>query len=149
MYHADPDLLHVIPEDRLFSGVAGRRLMAWALDTLAVAALTTFLTILTGFLALFFLGGLYMAVSFLYRWSGIARRGGTLGMRVMGLTFRTEAGLPPDGLTAFLHTLLYSLAVAFVVPQILSVLLIAFTREHRSLPDILLGTALVNRAAFT
>lgn len=142
------ETLHIIPEERLFAGVAGRRLMAWGIDTVMIAALTTFLTVLTGFLALFFLGGLYLAVNFLYRWMGLARNSATLGMRMMGLTFVTRETQPIDGLTAFLHTLFYTLSVAFVVPQVISVALIALTREHRSLSDILLGTALVNREAF-
>ena len=147
MIHA-PQTLHVIPEERLFQGVAGRRLMAWVIDTLVIAVITTFLTVLTGFLALFFLGGLYLAVNFLYRWLGMARHGSTFGMRMMGLTFIDGQTRPIDGGTAFLHTLFYTLSVAFVIPQVISVLLIAFTRDHRSLSDIVLGTALVNRAAF-
>ncbi|NBZ87480.1 RDD family protein [Stagnihabitans tardus] len=146
MNHAQ-QTLHVIPEARLFQGVAGRRLLAWVIDTVLIAVITTFLTVLTGFLALFFLGGLYVAVNFLYRWLGLARHSATLGMRMMGLTFIDRDTQAIDGGTAFLHTLFYTLSVAFVIPQVLSVLLIAFTRDHRSLSDIVLGTALVNREA--
>jgi uncharacterized RDD family membrane protein YckC len=142
------ETLHVIPEERLFSGVAGRRFWAWVIDTVMIAAITTFLTVLTGFLALFFLGGLYLAVNLLYRWMGLARNSATFGMRAMGLTFIDRDHRPIDGLTAALHTLFYTLSVAFVIPQLISVALIALTREHRSLSDIVLGTALVNRSAF-
>ncbi len=137
--------LYMTPEDQLFAGIAGRRFWAWVIDTIVIAAITTFLTILTGFLALFFLGGLYLVVNFLYRWIGIARHSATFGMRMMGVGFVDTEARPVTGGTAFLHTLFYTLSVAFVAPQVISVLLIAFTREHRSLSDIVLGTALVNR----
>lgn len=139
--------LNLIPDETLFDGVPLRRFWAWVIDSLLIAALTTFLTVLTGFLALFVLGGFYMVVAFLYRWAGMAGKSSTLGMRVMGLTFITREGQPIDGLTAFLHTLFYTMSVAFVVPQVVSVALMAFTREGRGLSDILLGTGLVNRLA--
>jgi uncharacterized RDD family membrane protein YckC len=148
MYVTRPYTIHVIPEDRLYADVAPRRLIAWGIDTLAIAMITALLIPLTGFLALFFLGGLYLAISFLYRWLGLARASGTLGMRMMGLTFRDAQGAPLDGLTAFLHTLFYTLSVAFVFPQLVSVALMAFTKAHQGLSDIVLGTRLVNAAAF-
>lgn len=148
MYAAHPYTIHVIPEDRLYADVAPRRLIAWGIDTVAIALITALLIPLTGFLALFFIGGLYIAISFLYRWLGLARSSGTIGMRAMGLTFRDAQGQPVDGLTAFLHTLFYTLSVAFVFPQIISVVLMAFSRQHQGLSDIVLGTRLVNAQAF-
>ena len=148
MYADHSDTIHIIPQERLFADVAPRRAIAWMIDTVLIAAITAVLIPLTGFIALFFLGGLYLAVSFLYRWSGLARASGTLGMRLMGLTFRDRLGMPMDGITAFLHTLGYTLSVAFVFPQIISVVLMVFTRAHQGVSDIALGTALVNRAAF-
>jgi uncharacterized RDD family membrane protein YckC len=148
MYADHPQTIHVIPEDRLFADVAPRRAIAWLIDTVMIAAITAVLIPLTGFLALFFLGGLYLVVSFLYRWLGMARASATLGMRMVGLTFRDRMGYPIDGGTAFVHTLFYTLSVAFVFPQVISVLMMAFTRAHQGLSDVALGTALVNRSAF-
>ncbi len=148
MYAARPYTIHVIPEDRLYADVAPCRLLAWGIDTVAIAMITALLIPLTGFIALFFLGGLYLAISFLYRWLGLARASGTFGMRVMGLTLRDAQGGPVDGLTAFLHTLFYTLSVTFVFPQVISVALMAFSRQHQGLSDIVLGTRLVNAHAF-
>ena len=148
MYADHPQTIHVIPHDLLYADVAPRRAIAWMIDTVLIAAITAVLIPLTGFIALFFLGGLYLTISFLYRWSGLARNSGTIGMRLMGLTFRDKQGQPMDGITAFLHTLSYTLSVAFMFPQIISILLMAFTRAHQGVSDIVLGTALVNRAAF-
>jgi uncharacterized RDD family membrane protein YckC len=102
---------------------------------------------LTGFLALFFLGGLYLVINFLYRWIGLARHSATLGMRVMGVEFRDMQGLRLSGGQAFAHTLFYALSVAFVLPQVISVLLIVFTARGQGLSDHVLGTVLINRAA--
>lgn len=143
--YADPaHTIHIIPEDMLYADIAPRRLIAWGVDTVAIALITALLVPLTGFLALFFLGGLYLVISFLYRWLGLARHSATFGMRMMGLTFRDARGGPLDGLTALLHTAAYTLSVAFVFPQLVSVALMAFTRQHQGLSDIVLGTRLVN-----
>lgn len=139
--------LHMIPEERLYADVLVRRLFAWVFDTLATLAIVALLIPLTGFLALFFLGGLYLAVNFLYRWLGMARHSATLGMRLMGLTFRDAMGQPISGLTGFLHTLFYTLSVAFVFPQVISVALMIFSRSRQGLSDIVLATALVNERA--
>lgn len=146
-YHNPRQTGQAIGPDQMFADVAPRRALAWIIDTVLIAAMTTVLIPLTGFIALFFLGGLYLAVSFLYRWIGLSRASGTLGMRLLGLTFRDRQGQPIDGVTAFLHTLGYTLSVAFVFPQIISVFLMTFTRAHQGISDIVLGTALVNRAA--
>ncbi len=148
MYADNSKTIHMIPQDLLYADVVPRRAIAWLIDTVMIALLVGLLIPLTGFLALFFLGGLYLVVSFVYRWMGLARASGTLGMRLMGLTLRDRFGAPVDGLTAFLHTLGYTLSVAFVFPQVISILLMAFTRAHQGASDIVLGTALVNQAAF-
>lgn len=148
MYADYSRTIHVIPDVRLYSDVAPRRAIAWMLDSVFIAMLVGFMIPLTGFLALFFLGGLYLTVSFLYRWLGLANGSATLGMRIMGLTLRDRFGNRIDGLTALMHTLFYTLSVAFVFPQVISVLLMAFTKAHQGTGDIVLGTALVNESAF-
>jgi uncharacterized RDD family membrane protein YckC len=131
----------------LYEDVMPRRALAWLFDTVFIAFLVALLIPLTGFLALFFLGGLYVAVSFLYRWVGLARHSSTLGMRMVGLEFRDAQGYPMSGAQGFLHTLFYALSVAFVVPQILSVLMMVFTRRGQGLSDVVLNVVLVNRRA--
>lgn len=148
MYADRTTTIHIIAPERLYADVAPRRLLAWIIDTLAIALITALLIPLTGFLALFFLGGLYLVVSFLYRWLGLARASGTLGMRMMGLTLRDAHGAPLDGLTALLHTAFYTASVAFVFPQVISVALMAFSRAHQGLSDIVLGTQMINRDVF-
>lgn len=130
-----------------YEDVLPRRALAWVFDTIFIAFLVALLIPLTGFLALFFLGGLYVVVSFLYRWIGLARNSATLGMRMVGLEFRDAQGYPMSGAQGFLHTLFYVLSMAFVVPQILSVLMMVFSRRGQGLSDVVLNVVLVNRRA--
>ena len=130
-----------------YADVPVKRAMAWVFDTVFIAFLVALLIPLTGFLALFFLGGLYVVVSFLYRWMGLARHSATMGMRLMGLEFRGGEGYRMRTAQGFAHTLFYALSMAFVVPQILSVLMICLTKRGQSLSDLVLGVVLVNRSA--
>jgi uncharacterized RDD family membrane protein YckC len=130
-----------------YQDVLPRRALAWVFDTIFIAFLVALLIPLTGFLALFFLGGLYVVVSFLYRWVGLAQHSSTLGMRLVGLEFRDAQGWRMTGGQGFLHTLFYVLSVAFVLPQVLSVLMMVFTRRGQGLSDAVLGLVLVNRRA--
>ena len=136
-----------VTQGHFYADVPVKRLMAWGIDTMITAFLVALFVPFTGFLALFFLGGLYVVISVLYRWIGLARHSATLGMRVMGIEFRDTQGYAMGGGLALVHTLAYALSVAFVIPQILSVILMATTRRGQGLSDVVLGTVLVNRAA--
>lgn len=130
-----------------YADVPFKRAIAWLFDTVLIAFLVALFLPLTGFLALFFLGGLYVVISFLYRWIGLARNSATMGMRLMGLEFRDAQGYRMDAGVAFAHTLFYAISVAFVFPQILSVVMMAFGRRGQGLSDVVLGTVLINRTA--
>ena len=136
-----------VRQSLFYADVPLKRAVAWVFDTVLIGFLVALLIPLTGFLALFFLGGLYVGVSFLYRWIGLARHSATMGMRLMGLEFRDAAGTLIGAGAGFAHVLLYALSVAFVVPQILSVLMICMTQRGQSLSDLVLGVVLVNRSA--
>jgi len=88
-----------------------------------------------------------MVLSFLYRWIALSRHSATPGMRLMGVEFRDRFGDRLDVATAFAHVLGYALSVAFVVPQLLSIALMALSRRGQGLSDLVLGTVLVNRTA--
>jgi uncharacterized RDD family membrane protein YckC len=130
-----------------YANVTVKRAVAWVFDTVLIALVVALIVPLTGFLALFFLGGLYVVISFLYRWMGLARHSATMGMRMMGLEFRDAQGLRLDAGVGFAHTLFYAMSVAFVIPQIISVLMMCFSARRQGLSDVVLGTVLVNRTA--
>ena len=129
-----------------------KRFLAWVIDTLLTVALTAvavvvFLLPLIGPFAVVVMQGLYVVVSLAYRTATLARFGATPGMAMAAIKLRRLDGSRPDAAIAFLHSLGYTLSVLFVFPQILSVVLMVVGRRGRGLSDLLLGTAVLNRAA--
>ena len=137
-----------VSQGHFYADVPAKRAVAWVIDTVLIAFLVALIVPFTGFLALLFLGGLYVVVNFLYRWIGLSRHSATIGMRIMGVEFRDAKGYPLDVGTALAHTLGYSLSVAFVIPQLISLVLMGFTRRGQSVSDHVLGTVLVNRIIY-
>jgi uncharacterized RDD family membrane protein YckC len=129
-----------------YDGVALKRGLAWIVDTVFVTLLVMLATLFTAFTALFFLPLLWLTVSFVYRWVTVSNRSATWGMRLMGIEFLDRTGLRFDAATAFLHTLGYTLSMAFVLPQVISVGLMCLSRRGQGLTDMLLGSVAINRA---
>jgi uncharacterized RDD family membrane protein YckC len=130
-----------------YADIPAKRLIAWMIDTVLIAFVTAILIPFTGFLALFFLGGLYLVVGFVYRWASIARLSATPGMVVMGIGLRDARGQRFDGGLALLHTAAYTASVALIVPQVLSVALMALSARKQGLTDHVLGSVMLNRTA--
>jgi len=121
-------------------GVNRRRLLAWAIDSLIITALSLVVVLFTAFLGLLIFGALWVAVGFVYRWLTIAGSGATPGMVLTGLWIAEADGHPASRDTALWHTVIYT--VATLVPPLLliSVALMVLTPEKQSLSDALLGT---------
>ncbi len=130
-----------------YSGVPTKRLFAWLIDMVLIALVTAIIVPFTAFTALFFLPLLYLCVGFLYRWFTLSGRSATWGMRLMNIEFLDRGGLRFDGATALLHTLGYSLSVAFVLPQVLSVVLMLISSRGQGLTDHVLGSVAINSPA--
>lgn len=130
-----------------YADVPSKRAIAWVIDTVLIALLTLTIIPFTFFTALFYLPFLYMTVSFLYRILGLARSSATPGMRLMSIEFRDNRGQEFDLPTAILHSLGYSLSMAFVLPQLVSIVLMLTTARGQGLSDHVLGTVAINRAS--
>ncbi len=130
-----------------YDGVAVKRLVAWAVDTVVVVLLTAVIVPFTAFIALFFLPLLFLAVNFVYRTVTLARMSATPGMWLAGIELRDGAGAVLTPGLAVAHTLGYSLSIGFVVPQVASVVLMLMTPRGQGLSDHVLGTAAINRPA--
>ena len=87
----------------------------------------------------------WFATSFLYRSLTIGGGSATLGMRLMNIELRNARGQRLDGGEAMLHTIGYLACAGFFLPQVLSIALIALGPRHQGLPDLLLGSAAINR----
>lgn len=145
-FSSAPSLLpDPIRHAEFYAGVPLKRGIAWIVDTVLVAALTAVVVLLTAFTGLFILPVLWLVLSFVYRWVTMTGHSATWGMRLTGIRFLTREGERFDAATAFLHTLGYSVSVAFVLPQVISVGLMLISPRGQGLTDHLLGTVAINR----
>jgi len=135
----DPDL-----QPEFYASVPVKRLLAWAVDTVLIGLALLLLVPLTGFLALFFLPVFYLGVGFLYRVLTLMRWSATPGMMLMSIELRRHDGHRFDTPHALFHTLGFSLSVAFVLPQVISVVLMAGGGRGQGLTDLVMGTAAIN-----
>ena len=139
-----PDPVH---DAGFYANVPAKRLFAWGVDVALTLGLTLLAIPLTAFTGLFYLPLLWLLVSFLYRWGTLAGGSATWGMRLAAIEIRDRTGARLDGATAFLHTLLYSVAMGTFLIQLLSMVLMLVTDRRQGLHDMILGTAALNRAA--
>lgn len=138
----DPDV-----QPQFYDGVPTKRLLAWVVDILIIAALTVLAIPFTAFIGLFFLPLLFMVLSFAYRVVTLTRGSATWGMRLMSIELRTSDDAPFDLSQAFLHTLGYSFSLAMAPLQLISVVLMLSTERRQGLTDLALGTVALNRRA--
>ncbi len=140
MHLADP-----VTQPQFYRDVAGKRLLAWVIDTILITALCLIIVPFTAFIALFFFLGLMAVVGFVYRVVTLTGRSATLGMRVAAIEFRDRNGARFDLGTAFLHTLGYTISWAVAPLQLISIILMATSGRGQGLTDMILGTAALNR----
>jgi uncharacterized RDD family membrane protein YckC len=131
----------------MYADVPTKRLIAWGVDFLVIAAMTLVLVPITLFTALFYLPLLALMVSFLYRWTTLTTGGATWGMRFASIEIRDAQGQRPDMLTALLHTLGYHVSVAIFPLQLVSIALMLMSERKQGLTDHVLGTVALNRMA--
>lgn len=130
-----------------YDGVLMKRFVAWIFDLVLIAAITALIVPFTAFTALFFLPVLFLATGFLYRWITLSGRSATLGMRLLSIEFIDRHGRRFDAATALAWTLGYTLSMAFVLPQILSVVLMVLSARAQGLTDLVLGSVAINSPA--
>ncbi|MCO8144526.1 RDD family protein [Rhodovulum tesquicola] len=146
-----PDPLWGLPDPVLhaefYRNVPAKRLVAWVVDTVLILLIALLALPFTAFAAVFVLPLFVALVGFVYRVVTLARGSATWGMRLMAIEIRNGRGERLDSQTAALHTLVYSLGMAFVLPQVVSVVLMLTGARAQGLHDMLLGTAAINRPA--
>lgn len=148
MYHDDAALWG-LPDPHSQSGfyenVPAKRLIAFVIDLVVAVILSALIVPFTAFTGIFFFPFLLAVVSFAYRIVTLARASATIGMRMMGIEFRTSKGERFDLGMAFLHTALFTVWSSMGVPQVVSVVLMLTTARKQSLSDLILGSAAINR----
>lgn len=150
-YLRSAPVLHGLPdpvrEPKFYDGVTTKRGLAWVVDAGVTFALCLLALPFTAFTALFWWPVLWLMVGFLYRWATMAGRSATWGMRLMGLTIRDREGNRLDPATALAHVLGYTVSVAILPLQLVSVALMIGLGRGQGLTDLALGTAVINKPA--
>lgn len=136
----DPDRQAVF-----YDGIPAKRLFAWVVDVILIFAAMLVLGLVTLTLAWWLWPLFWVATSFLYRSLSIGIWSGTLGMRLMNIELRNARGERLTGGEAMAHTGAYLISASFFLPQVLSIAMIALGPRHQSLPDVILGSAAINR----
>lgn len=138
---------HPATHPEFYENTVSKRLLAWIADVVLISALTALASVFTFLTALFFLPLLYAVISFLYRWTSLARASATPGMRLFALELRQDDGAPLDTATAFLHTAGYFVSVAVFPLQLISVALMLMSEKRQGLTDMVIGTVALNARA--
>jgi uncharacterized RDD family membrane protein YckC len=133
---------------QFYAGVPSRRLAAWVIDFLIVAAISIIAIpdlrhpdprprLLRG-------AGVFAVLSFVYRTATLTGRSATWGMRIMGIELRRGDGERFDFGLALAHVGFYTLSVFLTLPLIVTVVTVLSTRYQQTLHDILLRTTAIN-----
>ena len=128
----------------LYDGVTIKRGIAWVFDVVLIAVLGALVLPFTAFIGVFFFPLLMLVVGFIYRWFTLAGGSSTWGMRMVGIRLRDHQGAPLGSGLALVHTLGYSVSIAIMPLQLISILLMLVTARGQGLTDLLLGTEAIN-----
>ncbi|TNJ44057.1 RDD family protein [Phaeobacter sp. B1627] len=138
----DPDV-----QAEFYDGVTAKRLFSFLIDSVLIFILAALVVPFTAFLGLLMWPALYFVVGFIYRVATLSNGSATLGMRFCGIELREYSGSRLDGGTAFLHTVGYTVSMAVVVLQVVSILLMLTSARGQGLTDHILGTVMLKRRA--
>ena len=136
---------HASPE--FYEDVTTKRLFAWCVDVVIIAALALALSAFTFFTVLLIFPLFYAFISFVYRWITLTGGSATLGMRLFSVEFRDHEGALFDARMAFLHTAGYFVSVAVFPLQLISIGMMLWTERRQGLSDMMLGTVAINKRA--
>ncbi|MGZ5802836.1 MAG: RDD family protein [Xanthobacteraceae bacterium] len=148
-----PHAFDPVTNPELFNGVLSRRVVAFVIDVIVIAAPVVAAAILIVVFGIITLGlGLILlwplhaaAIVWAILYYGFTLGGSasaTVGMRVMDLQMRTWYGAPAYFVLGAVHAIAFWISVTMLSPLVLLVGL--FTRRKQLLHDLLLGTVVIN-----
>ncbi|WP_417257528.1 RDD family protein [Celeribacter sp.] len=149
--HSETDIWGLpdpVSQAAFYDSVPTKRLVAFIFDMIAIVILSALIVPLTAFTGIFFFPFLVTVMSFAYRVVTLANGSATLGMRLMGIEFRTAQGERFDLKYALIHTTLFTIWGIFFFAQVVSIVLMLTTARKQGLSDMLLGTAAINKPSF-
>ncbi|MBT0957118.1 RDD family protein [Alphaproteobacteria bacterium KMM 3653] len=130
-----------------YDSTTSKRFFAWVIDCLAIFFLTLLIIPFTLFLGLLIFPFLWLMVGLVYRIVTLANWSATPGMRIMAIEFRTLRGTHFALGEAAMHTGIYTLSLGSIVVQVISVVLMLTNPRGQGLSDMIVGSAVINRAA--
>lgn len=130
---------------QFYASVPIKRLIAWFIDMGITLLLAVLVIPFTAFAGLFFFPLLVLVIGFGYRSVTIGASSATWGMRIMSIELRDSRGERFDFSQALVHTLIYTVSTAFVLIQIISIIMMLGTARGQSLTDMVLGSVMINR----
>ena len=136
-----------IRQPEFYADIPLKRGLAFVVDFLLIAVLCVVILPFTAFTGLFFFPFLMLVTGFIYRIVTLANGSATLGMRLMGMEFRTATGARFDLSMALLHTLGFYLSISFFLAQLASIVMMLTSPTAQGLTDRALGTFALNRRA--
>ena len=148
-----PHAFDPVTNPELFEGVLARRIVAFLVDVMILAAPVLFAAVFIFMFGLVTLGlgwALFWLLSpatviwaLLYYGSTLGGpASATIGMRVMDLEMRTWYGAPAYFVLGAVHAVVFWLTVSYLTPLIL--LVAFFNHRRRLLHDMLVGTVVIN-----
>ena len=151
-----PHAYDPVGSPELFEGVLPRRVVAFVIDFIVIAApvvLAAMLIFAFGVVTLGLGWALYWllppgAVIWAVVYFGVTLGGpnsATIGMRVMDLEMRTWYGAPAYFVLGAVHAIVFWVSISTLSPLIL--LVCFFNERRRLLHDVLLGTVVINSPA--
>lgn len=152
---ADSSVPSVHLRDRAVDGVLGGRVLAWIVDILVLAVLTSIIVTALAILGFLTFGLAWLLIpaaamgtllSYAAFTIGGARQA-TFGMRMAGLRVETVTGGRPDKLAAAVHALLFYVAAGTVALWCLTVAIGLMRLDRRMGHDLMTGLV-VTRARY-
>lgn len=131
-------------QPEFFSGVVFKRLIAWALDLVAITIISAILATLPLFIGWFFFPLIFLAVKLVYCIGSLSRFSATPGMRLMNIELRNRQGQAMESSEAALHTISFVISMAFVIPQLITLALTVLSPKGQGLHDMFVGATVIN-----
>jgi uncharacterized RDD family membrane protein YckC len=136
----DPEI-----DAQFYAGVPFKRLLAWFIDFFIIITLATGVSIATFGIAAIFFPLTLLIINLVYRVYFLKIRSATPGMMITGIEIRNHHGNRLSSDEALWHTVIFTLAMMFVLIQIVSVMMMLFSRHGQGVHDYMRGTTAINR----
>ncbi len=141
-----------VSNPELFEGLLARRAMAYLIDVVIIAAISTVTALAGLILGIPTLGLAWLALPVVIPLAILAYyaatlgspQRATLGMQAMDIVLTPARGQPLDGWTILIHPILFWVTVWISWP--FTILIVLFTPRQQLLHDLVTGTLMVRRS---